>query len=413
MHNTEYGLYLKGSASSEVVRWGILYNQIGVRIETTHDFNVHRNRVIDNETAFDVDSSSTGNNYIVQNLIRENGEDSSQTGIHVTDSNLTIIGSTIAEDRGAGIIVEGDANVSIRKSNVYSNAGFGLSNTNPHTSVDAQDNWWGDPSGPGGAGPGSGDDITGPVDYSNWRTTPVTLVAVALPETVVAARGMAGSNQIYIQDAVAPTDTVTVTMQDTRGWLVEPRTFTTTVVTSTVVSASFAVPVEAVIGASNDVTVTVRSHDDPTAVDTTTFRVTTALMADLTLREESPEGVLGPEIAHTIVVTNTGPDAASGVTITATVPLTATVVAVAPEQGTCTQKNGQVTCDVGALTSGTHVSVELVVRPNNEEGLHTKAEVSAAESDPDPSNNFDSAHTVIETPVTGIYLPLVLRGNGP
>jgi uncharacterized repeat protein (TIGR01451 family) len=408
--NTESGVYLKSSRESEVVRWQIEGNDIGVKIETTSDFNVARNYLKDNDDAFDVDGASEGNNYAFENVWEKNGEQSSQTSIHVRDSNLTIIGSTIVEDLGAGIIVEGDSDVSIRKSNIHDNASFGLQNMNPDVTVDAQDNWWGDPSGPGGSGPGSGEEVTGAVDVSNWRSDPVTMVAVAFPETVLAARGMTGSNQVYLQNSVAPTDTVTVTVSDARGWLPEPGSFTVTVEASAIVSVSFAVPVDAAIGASDEVTATVTSQADPTAVDTTSFRVTTALMADLMLGKEGPESVIGQEIAYAIVVTNTGPDGASGVTITDTLPLTATVVSVAPDQGSCTEQAGRVVCEMGTLASGAQARVDLIVRANDEEGLYSSAEVSANEHDPDRSDNFDSAHTVVDVPAAAqVYLPLVVR----
>ncbi len=410
--NTESGVYLKSSRESKVVRLQIEGNQIGVKIETTSDFNVARNYLKDNDDAFDVDGASEGNNYAFENVWEKNGEQSSQTSIHVRDSNLRIIGSTIVEDLGAGIIVEGDSDVSIRKSNIHGNAGFGLHNMNPGVTIDAQDNWWGDPSGPGGTGPGSGEEVTGTVDVSNWRSAPVNLVAVAFPETVLAARGMTGSNQVYLQDSVAPTETVTVTVSDARGWLLGPGSFTATVEASTIVSVNFTVPIEAAIGASDEATVAVASHTDPTAVDTTSFRVTTALMADLALSKESPESVIGQEIAYTIVVTNTGPDSASGVTITDTLPLTATVVSVATDQGSCTEQAGRVVCDVGTLASGAQARVDLIVRANDDEGLYTSAEVSASEHDPDPSDNFESAHTVVDVPAAAqVYLPLVVRRN--
>ena len=40
--------------------------------------------------------------------------------------------------------------------------------------LDAENNWWGDASGPGGAGPGSGCGVSANVDYSPWLTAPIT-----------------------------------------------------------------------------------------------------------------------------------------------------------------------------------------------------------------------------------------------
>ncbi|HEU4886191.1 MAG TPA: right-handed parallel beta-helix repeat-containing protein [Longimicrobium sp.] len=60
----------------------------------------------------------------------------------------------------------------VHNCNLVNNAGSGISN-NPNWSLaNAEDNWWGDAAGPTGA---SGDGVSGPVDYTPWRTTPYVL----------------------------------------------------------------------------------------------------------------------------------------------------------------------------------------------------------------------------------------------
>jgi hypothetical protein len=54
-------------------------------------------------------------------------------------------------------------------SSISGNSNSGLTNENT-TLVDARDNWWGDASGPGGIGPGTGDAISGTVSYVPWAT---------------------------------------------------------------------------------------------------------------------------------------------------------------------------------------------------------------------------------------------------
>jgi uncharacterized repeat protein (TIGR01451 family) len=54
-------------------------------------------------------------------------------------------------------------------SSIYNNDGIGLRNIDTEP-VDARYNYWGDPSGPGGIGPGSGDEISGTVLYDPWLT---------------------------------------------------------------------------------------------------------------------------------------------------------------------------------------------------------------------------------------------------
>jgi hypothetical protein len=50
--------------------------------------------------------------------------------------------------------------------------GWGVINTYLLITIDAQHNWWNDPLGPGGVGPGDGDKVSGGVDYDPWSGTP-------------------------------------------------------------------------------------------------------------------------------------------------------------------------------------------------------------------------------------------------
>lgn len=49
---------------------------------------------------------------------------------------------------------------------------YGVRNDTPAAVVDARQNWWGDPSGPGPVGPGTGTKITVGVLYDGWQTAP-------------------------------------------------------------------------------------------------------------------------------------------------------------------------------------------------------------------------------------------------
>ncbi len=59
----------------------------------------------------------------------------------------------------------------ITGNNVAGNSMFGLRNEYTVT-IDARGNWWGDASGPGGAGPGTGDKVSAFVNYAAWLTAP-------------------------------------------------------------------------------------------------------------------------------------------------------------------------------------------------------------------------------------------------
>jgi len=58
----------------------------------------------------------------------------------------------------------------IIRDNCFRNNGTGLNVTGTYAStVNAEDNWWGDDSGPSGAGPGSGDPVNTNVDFDPWK----------------------------------------------------------------------------------------------------------------------------------------------------------------------------------------------------------------------------------------------------
>lgn len=62
----------------------------------------------------------------------------------------------------------GFANVDINLNSLTGNVDDGFVNLNAPLTVNGEDNWWGDASGPSGAGPGTGDSVSGDVDFDPW-----------------------------------------------------------------------------------------------------------------------------------------------------------------------------------------------------------------------------------------------------
>jgi len=88
-------------------------------------------------------------------------------------SSPVITECTIASNEGDGISCENGANPIINLNDILNNTGYGVNNVDSTVIVDAKDNWWGDVSGPGGAGPGVGDSVSLYVDYDPWIITNV------------------------------------------------------------------------------------------------------------------------------------------------------------------------------------------------------------------------------------------------
>jgi parallel beta-helix repeat protein len=100
-------------------------------------------------------------------------------GIRMYASSGTIDSCTVARNIQDGIYCSHGANPVIRYSNLTAQiGGYGVKNLNTNDTVDARYNWWGDASGPGGVGPGSGTPVTTYVLYDPWLTDSVQWVGI-------------------------------------------------------------------------------------------------------------------------------------------------------------------------------------------------------------------------------------------
>lgn len=85
-------------------------------------------------------------------------------------SNVVLSNCTIVDNGGSGVYVHRGSNITIHDCNIERNGGVAVANETA-SRIDAQRNWWGDPGGP--LGP-LGGGLLGDVDYSNYRSVPVS-----------------------------------------------------------------------------------------------------------------------------------------------------------------------------------------------------------------------------------------------
>jgi len=129
------------------------------------------NMIIGNDNGvFSIDSNPT----IVRNYITNN-----VYGIYLMGApSTTIIGGStsnrnyITRNYKDGIYLM-DSYPLINFNNIYANLGYGVYSPAPMIDINAENNWWGDISGPGnpatfGVGPGAGDEISKEVAHSPW-----------------------------------------------------------------------------------------------------------------------------------------------------------------------------------------------------------------------------------------------------
>jgi uncharacterized repeat protein (TIGR01451 family) len=105
----------------------------------------------------------------------------------------------------------------------------------------------------------------------------------------------------------------------------------------------------------------------------------------------------GTGFTYTINAANAGPDDATGVVVTDTLP--GTVAFVSASAG-CSHSAGTVTCSIGNLNSGANTSATITVTPLAAGILTNNVTIAGAEQDPVPGNNNDSETTNIVDPQT-------------
>jgi uncharacterized repeat protein (TIGR01451 family) len=157
------------------------------------------------------------------------------------------------------------------------------------------------------------------------------------------------------------------------------------------------------------ITSTARDSANATAsavIHITVSRTVPAAFADLVLSQTK---AIGSESDLTITVKNEGPNVATALQVTNTLPMGAEVFAVSSPSGDCTVMNGAVVCAIDELAAGASVIINLqleLLAP----GIYTNvASVAAAELDPSPANNV--ALRVIEFAPTMPQLRIELVGN--
>jgi uncharacterized repeat protein (TIGR01451 family) len=141
------------------------------------------------------------------------------------------------------------------------------------------------------------------------------------------------------------------------------------------------------------------------ASDTATVTVY-APQSDLAvIKSGEPDSVrVGETITYTLVVTNYGPDAATGVMLEDTLPVSVTFESASPG---CTNLSGVVTCDIGDLAVDESVTRYIVVTANAVGIATNTAEVWSDNTDPDPDNNIATEDTLIIPAMFNFYLPII------
>jgi len=113
---------------------------------------------------------------------------------------------------------------------------------------------------------------------------------------------------------------------------------------------------------------------------------------------DTPDPVnVASNMSYTLSVANAGPDAATGVTVTDTLPAGVTFQSASSTQGSCSQAGGIVTCLLGGIASGAAATINIVVTAPFVTGtISNSATVSSIEVDPIPADNTSTENTLVQ-----------------
>jgi uncharacterized repeat protein (TIGR01451 family) len=116
---------------------------------------------------------------------------------------------------------------------------------------------------------------------------------------------------------------------------------------------------------------------------------------DLSLTKTGPSGraPTGRNMTYSLAVANGGPEDASDVVVTDTLPASVTYVSATPSQGSCSEAAGVVTCNLGTILAESSASIDIVVKPNVAGVITNTASVAFSAGDLDGSDNTASVDT--------------------
>src|SRR5262249_50412788 len=115
-------------------------------------------------------------------------------------------------------------------------------------------------------------------------------------------------------------------------------------------------------------------------------------------------------VTYTLNVTNNGPSAATGVTLTDTLPASTTFVSVMTNKGSCTGTS-TVNCNLGTLASGASATITIAVTPTAVGTISNTASVTGSEFDPNTANNSASVTTMVNTPAADLVITKTASPN--
>lgn len=101
------------------------------------------------------------------------------------------------------------------------------------------------------------------------------------------------------------------------------------------------------------------------------------------------------ELTYFWEIHNFGPGKATDVTVVHTLPENVEVIEISPQQGSCSNSDGEINCQLGTLLNGETTILAVHVKANCSQSALFEATVTAAEADPAMENNTAVLQTAL------------------
>jgi uncharacterized repeat protein (TIGR01451 family) len=117
---------------------------------------------------------------------------------------------------------------------------------------------------------------------------------------------------------------------------------------------------------------------------------------ELSISAITPTVQIGQNLEFALIVKNIGANDASNVTVLNPIPQNASFISVSSSQGTCTQKDGTISCVLGKLAVTKSATVNLILTSNTVGTIKNTASVVATEVDVTTTNNIASSSVTLQ-----------------
>ena len=197
------------------------------------------------------------------------------SSIHLDNSYALIKNNLITTDAGDAIRLENNSTADINYNNIYNNAGFGINNTAPNFTTNAQHNWWGDANGPGGQGSGTGNPVSTGIDFSNWLNELLSVTVTSPVDTLFSPPNYNDSVDIYLGNFLNSSDILNVSVKDGQNWLQGSSDYSVNLNSTFGIKSTihFKVPNSASSGATDKFTITAVSKSNTNHFQSDSFYV--------------------------------------------------------------------------------------------------------------------------------------------